>query len=485
MVKNLKIQHVVLATVFFLFVLVNGQPITDTDTWWHLKVGEYIWHSGSVPRTDIFSFSNGNHPWITHEWLAEVIYYGAFFVAGLQGMFLVNLLLLTLTFYVFYKTVYLESGANQIISAVVVMVAVFFTFLFWVFRPHVFSHLLFVLVLYILRRFSKGQDYLWLLPLLSIFWVNVHGSFIMVPVLTALFLVGGLFNLNFSRIVSVGWSLQQKKKLLLTMVLSVGATLINPNTYKILLYPFQTIKSDSILKINEWLSPDFHKPYFMIFFAFMLVVFLIMGVSKQKHQLTDVLLLGFFAAMSMYAVRNIALFVFVSGPILGGYFAGFVRKANVKPDRAPLIVLNWLFLIAILVGTISCWPAKVPLEKRADAKVLPVQAVGYLQKHHFSGKVFNDYNWGGYLLWTMYPQVKVMVDGRTDVFADKVFPDYLTIYTLKGDAPRLLKAYDPDFLLIRKDSPLDNYLKQSKEWRRVYRDTMAIIYVPVLPLKGA
>lgn len=486
--KRVELQHVIFAVIFLLFVMVNGQPVSDTDFWWHLKAGEYIWQTKTVPHADVFSYTMSDKPWTAHEWLAEVIYYLAYSLGNFWGLFVLNLLLLALTYYFYYQLLQLRTGKNSILSALLMLAGAFFTYFFWGFRPHMFLHLLFVIFLYVMECFYRNRDYLWILPLLMIAWVNLHGSFIMGPVIIGLYLISGIFAIQLPTLVNRLWTPAQKRKLLAVLLMSFLATLINPNSYHMLVYPLQTVNSDFIVnQINEWASPDFHEPYFMVYLGYVLAGFALMGLGKRKHRAVDLLLVGTFFLMSLYAVRHIALFVYGAGPVFGYYLAALLPKNSLYKHEhifnGVLTVkhfINGALTVGALTTAFLVWPPEVPLEKHVEAQVLPVGAVNYMKQHRLYGKVLNDYNWGGYILWTLYPDVRVMIDGRTDLYAAKVFPDYLKIANLLPQTPQLLQKYYPDAIIIREGTSLDAYLSNYRHWQKVYADETAVIYTPVV-----
>lgn len=474
MISRLKIQHVVFASFLLAFVLVIGDKLVDPDMWWHLKTGEYIWQNNVIPKTDFYSFSNSGHPWITHEWLAEVIFYLANGAGNFYGLFLLNLGVLSAVYYLAGRLIYLRAEKDLTLTTVILVACMVFTSIFWVFRPHLIAYIYFVSYLLILELFHRGKNYTWLLPLIMVLWVNTHGSYIMGTVLILLHIAAGIFPLNFGKLKAEVWTRPQLKKLLLTLTLVIAAVFANPNTYKLLYYPFFTINSQQIVdNIAEWSSPNFHNPVFKTFLAYFFVVFATLIVSKKTVKLRDLLYLGLFTYLAMFGARNIALFMFISGPVLGEHAAGFLNRTR---NQKQVLWLNWLVLAVVLGYTFYSLPAQGTVDQKADREEFPVQAVEFMRRKGLTGTVLNNYDWGGYLIWTRYPDNKAFIDGRTDIYEDRVLPDYSKIVKLQPDGYLLLKRYNPDYILLTVDAPLNLLLAAKGDWQLIYEDAVAKLY---------
>ena len=474
MLSRLKIQHVVFASVFLAFILVNGDKIFDPDIWWHLKAGEYIWQNKIIPKTDFYSFSNTGHLWITHEWLAEVVFYLAGRAADFYGLFIFNLGLLTAVYFLFGRLIYLRADKDLTLTSVILVTGMVFSSLFWVFRPHLIAYLFFVSYLLILELFHRGKDYTWLLPLLMMLWVNTHGSYIMGVVLVVLNIAAGAYSFNIGRLTTEALSRTQLRKLSLVLVLIIAAIFVNPNTYKLVYYPFFTLNSKVMMdNIAEWSSPNFHLPVFKAFLAYFFMVFVTVMVSKRPVKLIDLLYLGLFTYLAMFGTRNVALFMFVSGPIVAEYGADLVNKSR---SQLQITWLNWIALALVLLYSVYALPPQTPVSQRADGSVFPLQAVEFMRRNDLKGTVFNEYNWGGYLIWARFPDNKVFIDGRSDIYEDKVLPDYITRTKMQPEAYRLLQRYNPDYILLTAKAPLNLLLGVNSDWQLIYGDKVAKLY---------
>lgn len=474
LVSRLKIHHVAFVAIFLCFVLVNADKIHDPDMWWHLKVGQYIFENGSVPKTDFFSFSNNGHPWIAHEWGSELLYYMSYKLWQFRGLFTVNILFLSAAYFILGRLIHLRTDKDLTVTTVVLVICTVFSSLFWVFRPHLLAYLFFIVYIYILELYIRGKNFLWILPVLMVFWVNMHGSFIMGVVLICIYLFSGLFAVNRQRLVSPNWNKTQLKQLTVILGLVITAIMINPNTVKMYYYPFFTMNSKAITdNIKEWSSPNFHELIFKAFLAYMFMVYTVLIISKKRIRLPDIIMLGLFTYLAMFGARNIALFMFVTGPVLGAHLAGFLPRE--RPQR-QLPAVNWLVLLAVVIYGIMSFPPQMTIDEKVDKDRFPYDAVQYMKSHNLRGSLFNDYTWGGYLLWTRYPDNPVFIDGRADIYEDKVLPEYMRIIKLKPDAYQLLQKYNPEYILIPPAAPINHLIKDKGDWQEVYRDKVAVLY---------
>lgn len=474
LLSRLKIQYVAIAAIFLCFILVNADKINDTDMWWHLKVGQYIFENQTIPKADFYSFSNSGHPWIAHEWGSELMYYLSYKAWKFRGLFTVNLLFLSLTFFVLGRLVYIRANKDLSITTVILIVSTVFSSVFWVFRPHLLTYLFIIGYIFVLEMYYRGKNYLWILPPAMVLWVNMHGSFIMGIVLICIYLFSGLFSINAGRLVSERWSRDQLRALGLTLIFTLSAVLVNPNTTKMFYYPFFTMNSQAIIEnIAEWSSPDFHHPVFKAFLAYLFLVYATLIISKKKVILRDILMLGLVTYLAMFGVRNISLFVFITGPIWVDHLSGFFPG---KRPQKQVLAINWLVLGVVLFYGAFAFPPQGAIDERVNKEVFPYDAVEYMKTNGLNGTLFNDYMWGGYLIWTRYPANKIFIDGRADIYEDKVFPEYMQIIKLRPDAYDLLLRYNPRYIMLPPEAPLNHLIKAKGDWKVIYQDNVALIY---------
>ncbi len=498
--RALDTQRLLVAILFVAIFTMATRVPTDTDTWWHLRSGEYIVRTHSIPRHDVFSHTVAGRPWIDHGWLAQIAIYLLFAAFGYAGLGLALAAVVTLAF----GFVFLQSEENLYLRAFVTVLAAITSAVVWIARPQIVSFLLTAVFSYILYLYKRrGRNYLFLLPLLTVLWVNVHGAFITGFILLGCYVLGEVLN-NLSghtddRILSCS----EVTFLVKVSLIALLVIIINPNTYQMYLYPFKTVGIGALRDyIQEWASPDFHQFHLHPFIWMVLLTLAAVGLSRRRIDFTDLLLTAFFCYMALWAGRNIALFALVTAPVLMRHGAEAMRtlweairtydvERGVlgqlgRKQLAPgswLTALNWLLLILVasLCAIKVYQPLRPEVNLAAQKEYLPVEAVQFIRANDLPGPMFNSYNWGGYLLWHLYPDYPVFIDGRTDLYDDEFIREYVKVALARPGWPEVLDRYGVNFILVESDGILAAFLAEGEEWRCIYADDIAAIYIRNVP----
>ncbi len=504
--------HRLLVAILFVAIFAMAARVqVDTDTWWHLASGRWMVENGRVLKHDPFSHTMLGKPRIQHGWLVQILLYGLHAALGHTGLVLGVAAVVTLTF----AFVFPLGGGSPYLRAFTTVLTAITSAVVWVARPQIASFLLTAVFAYLLDRYKRrGRAPLWLLPLLTVLWVNCHGGFITAFILLGGYLVGeGLNRLIGWRPLSIpstsggkasdrqgGLSTRQLRTLALVALICLAAVILNPQTYRMYAYPFQTV-SIGVLRdfIQEWRSPDFHGLHLHPFIWMLLLTLAAMGFSGRRADFTDVGLVAGFAYMSLLAGRNIALFALLDGPVLARYGAPALRRLiealrtrwdsappaldsprrGVRPPLSPqLAVLNWALLGVVVLGALVkiAMPLLPTEREKAMADFLPVEAVRFIQQEQLPGPMFNSYNWGGYLIWTLYPDYPVFVDGRTDLYDDPFLRNYLDVVLLRENWRQVLAQYGVRFVLVERNSVLARFLAADDGWQQRYADDLAAIF---------
>jgi hypothetical protein len=497
-------QLLVAVLLVAIFAMAVRLP-ADTDTWWHLKSGQLMWETGQILRTDPFSHTVASQPWIDHGWLVQVLLWPIYQASGLGGLALLLAAIVTATFALVYR----QCDGRPFVAAFVVLLAAVASSVIWSIRPQIVSFLLAAVVAYLLDRYKRSGNarWLWALPALVALWVNCHGGYVIAFILMGCYLLGE--GLNGLTNPSLPPALPQREKvgargkgarlapLALAALASVPAVLLNPNTVKMLPYAFQTVSIGQLQDfIQEWAAPNFHNLQFHPFIWLLLLTLAAMGLSRQRAEWTDLALVGTFGYMGLLAVRNVALFALVAAPVLSRHAVAALNElalaprlswlgslTHTLPSRPPrhLALLNVALLALVLAGA----GTKVGLDlvRVSDPAVwgqgLPLEATAYLAEHELPGQMYNSYNWGGYLIWSLYPDKPVFVDGRTDLYAlnSRVLDDYVTVHWVQPGWQGVLDRYGIGYVVTEQAGLLDGMLAENSAWRSVYEDRAASIYV--------
>ena len=302
---------------------------TDPDYWWHVRTGQYIYETGTLPRSDIYSYTSAGQSWVTHEWLTELLFYLGSRAGGYALLAAVFAVISGLTWLAIYAACR-QRGMGEV-GALLLML--------WGFvmaagsvnvRPQGITTLLLALCALILTRYRQGESKpLYLLPPLFALWVNLHGGYAIGLGLIALTVAGQALELWLRR------TTVSLRPLLLAAVAALAATLLNPHGLTALTYPLSYASSGnaSMLYLSEWQSPDFHLPFFLIFAASLLVI-MVVGLTRQPLGLVEALWAIAFAFLALRSGRNIALYAVMVTPLVVRTPAG--GAAGLPPHAARM-----------------------------------------------------------------------------------------------------------------------------------------------------
>jgi hypothetical protein len=410
---------------------------------------------------------------MNHEWLSELPYYFAWRIGNLAG---VTFLWIALVESIFIGLLYLSWRVSRNIKAAV-LASGFCAFLAVVsFGPRtiLFGYVYMVLLLILLERFRSRRGGLWLLPPLFAIWVNTHGSWLIGLILFGIVSGAGLVEGEWGRIESVRWTPSQFRQLIAAGLASVAALFINPFGWRLVAYPFEFASKQklNVAHVAEWVSVDFHNARGVVVMILLIGLVLAALLRDRRWQLAELGLLVFALYCGLTYIRFLFLLGIVAAPLLA-------KLLDAIPRYQPEIdkpILNMIFIAGILMWMIKGFPP--PTTARVEAAVAeeyPSQILPYLRTHPPSGRVLNEYLWGGYLIWHKR-DVKVFVDSRVDIFEySGVFADYLDLIGLK-DPQAILDKYQIRYVLFQHGQPLTYVLEHDPRWKVNYRDSVCILF---------
>jgi hypothetical protein len=485
------VEKTLFLTVFLTLSFLSGATLlNDADTGYHIRAGEYILQTFSVPHHDIFSFLSPPPAWTAHEWLSEVIMALLHQAFGLTGVVLFFILLISVTYPLLFRMLRTWRG-NILADILIIILVIVSSALHWLARPHVFSLLLLVGWYHLLEAFQKeSRNYLFLLPPLMLLWVNLHGGFVAGFLLLLIYFAGNIVATRFP----AGYGKEQAKgkaKVLgYTILACLLVSLINPYGYKILAFPFQLISKRYLMdNVNEFMSPDFHLVMPFKYLLFMTIA--IFAVSLRKADIIELSLILIFTNMALVSARYIPIFCVITAPILSRQ-AGFVldqeegkRFPNLKEKAANIAKID-----ASVNGYISVFAAVLLVAGSAvagktefhfDGAKKPVRAVEFLKREHVPGNMFNNDEFGDYLIYAAYPRYRVFFDGRSDMYGEERVKEYRKVITLAEGWEEVIERYDIGWVFFDADSILSRSLQEKDRWRLIYADGVANIFVKDSP----
>ncbi|HTM08373.1 MAG TPA: hypothetical protein VL754_08285, partial [Verrucomicrobiae bacterium] len=433
------IADVVFVCVFAIAVFKGGNELLgDADTGYHIRTGEYILRTHTVPTHDIFSFISPPLPWFAHEWLSEVIMAWVHQIGGLTAVVIFFSIAIALCYALLFK--FVEAlPCNLLFGLLIVALTITSSWLHWLARPHIFSLVLTVLWYRILDDYQNAaRNRLLFLPALMLLWVNLHGGFILGLLLIVIYLAGNLAMFLFASGQDATQARKKVNKLAIALVACIAVCLVNPRGYLVLLFPFETLSNKFVTaNVIEFWSPNFHDP---LPYKYLLLVAIGVLVLSRSVGLIEWVLLLLLTYMSLYSQRFIPLFAIIVTPILvrgsqaildrlsdrlREFFA--FRDRNLRENNAMATGYLWP---VVAVAAVFALTASGKVHFGFDPTIKPVAAVEFLKKEHIEGKVFNDDEFGDYMIYAASPQYKVFFDGRSDMYGEVWGDQYIAIARL-------------------------------------------------------
>ncbi|MGC8873003.1 MAG: hypothetical protein ACP5SI_00965, partial [Chloroflexia bacterium] len=466
-------------SLFLLFLFaVLVQPIRSADFWWHLKVGEIVLEEHAVPRVDRFSTIVLGQPFTYQSWLAGLLFALLFRLGGPGADVVAHAFLLTAA-YVLLWLACRKAGKDSLVATACTFVAMVVCGGNWGVRPQSFSTFLFALYFYLLVRLGLGERVRWwVFPLCMVFWANLHGAFILGLGLLA----GALLGEAVARFLPGRPFGAMPGGRLAELVggfgASVAATLLNPAGAGIYAY-VRTVQQHPVTHrtIAEWQPPRVDSAVGGVFYTSLFAVFLVLVyVGHRPHPRGVLWLLGT-AVLALWGVRSILWYTFPMA-LLFAEAAGKVWQPRPLAPRTGQAIVNALILGLLALLVICALPPfkgylPLPEELRSTlAPDTPVRAAQYLLDHRFDGPIFHRMEHGDYLLWRLYPQYRVFVDPRLELYSPSFWEIYDRISRGGAEAGTLLDRYGVQVLLldIGRQAGLYDWARRSSSWHICFLD---------------
>ena len=462
------------ATVAVLFgILTTARGLVDTDYYWHITAGRLVAQQG-VLTTDPFSYTWGGRPWTMHEWLGELLLYGLVSGAGVGvATFVFGVISISGPLLVAWTL--RRTGVPMLpIALVTGFVAYLFTN-YATIRPQAISWLLLGILLSGLITVRPEHRWRpWLAVPLFALWANVHGLYVI-----------GLGVLGvYTLFTLAGRTPMAPRRLEMLGVLGAAflASMATPTGPAGLLYPLRYVDAGDwgLRHISEWQSPNFHDPVSLGLLA-LIAALLLNGMRATPGWLAFMAACGVVGAL--LAVRNVPLTAMLAMPTLAlGLGDRLPGRTSPRPERvARARRFMELGLAAIvLVAAVLIVPRLPTVDgDQVIPRTLPVAAVDRLEELDPDARVFAEYHWGGYVIHELYDSGgRVFVDGRNDMYSERILGDYVRIRNAEEGWEALLDSYGADAILLPPDTNLVNGPAQDAGWCEAHRDDVAALLLP-------
>ena len=487
------------SAVFVVVLLVKMlfPMFSDPDFYWHLKTGEWLLSTHSLSAGEPFTYTHAGAPLLHNEWLFQVLLALVFQAGGFIGVSLAVTAIHTASWYL----TFLSCRTALASDAKALVVTLFFCGTFGTVapRPHLFTFLFFAWLAYLIVRFKyRGSTrHLWTLPVVMVPWANIHGGFFLGIVLMVAF-AGAEWLMWFWRGGTDAEAKARLWKLSLCIAAAFVATLINPHFLTLWWYPFHAIvKSGDTSAISEWQSPNFHMLGFQYFLITVAIFWLGAVLARKKPDLTELLVPSIFIGGALYSARNIPLAALTMAPFFSVFLTSVAltndekspladRSSNTPPAwKARLSALlaagnrdvgeaaswpNWVLVGFSAIVLLAIYPIHAKTLDQAIAQTLPVNATDFLIANRITGRMFNTYHTGGYLLYRLPPGQKVFTYPRTDFYRPEFLKENLAIYSGDPSWKKLFDKYDIEFVVCESAAPLRQLLREGGEFKLVYDD---------------
>jgi len=465
---------------FFIAILfaisVQGPMLlnADGDLGRHITIGNYISETGKIPTSDIFSHTMYGEKLVPHEWLAQWVFSRAHATMGLNGIVLLISVLIATTFTLTYREIR-KRNSTIAVAFIVAALAAFASSLHWLARPHVFTFLFVALWTYLL---AGEKSKVWYFPAIMLFWANTHGAFI----------TG--FAIWFAHLTGWAWDYMHGEsdrkdgiRLGIIGLSSLAVTFINPVGWDLWstsagYYGNQFLVNSTV----EYLSPNFHN-WSTWPFLIMLAVCLVGIGLNVKLKTYEAFLLAGWTMLSLYSARNIPLFAIITAPYVGTIIQTILPQPRILQRIENAInsveknhrgIILPILAVAFLASTFVSQKG-VNTANTFDPDKFPVRAVDWLKTNPQEGKMFNNFIWGGYILYRMFPQELVFIDGQTDFYGETLTREYAQVTSLDEGWQEILKRNNVSWVIIQSDKPLIPALQSELNWKVVYQDNTATI----------
>jgi hypothetical protein len=484
--KKVLLYASVVAIVYVLTFLTHSP---DYDLWARLAVGSIFVQTGSVLHHDIFSYVPTKAHWIDHEWGSGVIFYSAVKLFGGSGIFILKaVLILMILLLIIRITTMKQNGKSPGVVYLMLLAFALFPGFAAVIRCQMFTYLFFTLWLYLLEviRTTGNRKYLWVFPVTMVIWANLHGGFIVGIGLVAMYAIGEFLNRK------------NPKQFILLLLIVVLVTLLNPYGLEYWKY----IIDASLMPrptIPEWHPIRLDGPFQMIMglkvhylSGFLVIVLLTLAVvakriiNKEKQDWTRMVLGGVLLYIGIRHQRHVVFFIIAASAL---YYNEFVKlfdpvkksigkKLSGKSKKLLTTAKNYSGYVLLFVIVLRITPF-LGFNLIMNPKEYPYCSMEFVRQNAISGNLATTFTWGSYAFWKLYPQCKVLIDGRyEEVYSDSVFRE-TTLFSMKQGAwPRVLHKYPPDVIIVPKwlYQPVD--LQNIPDWDLAYQDFVSVVLLP-------
>ena len=499
-------QGLLIAMIVGCGLYAGFSSMYGADTWWQLGAGKYITEHREIPQQDVFSYTFEGAPWFNQEWLTQILFFQIFRTLGPDALAIFKIAVVLVIFLLAAWIAWRRSG-SLVLTAFAVGLGALVCFMYLDIRPQLFTFLGTLAVIAVTDEYRRGARpwVLVLLPVIMALWVNLHFGFIFG--LCAIGLIMGC------EVVKSVWgardSLAARRLALLVAATAASALacLLTPAPSRAFAFPFSVMGEENVWRVVlEWVPPRLFvdAPLNPALFGYTftltaLAALAVLVLETRKLDLTDLSLVAVTAAMALTSRRFIPLFTLVSIPFLATCLAilagriparhrawlelGSPRSAAAASLLALgcLVALGWTYLASIKpLYADGLWNGMT------YQAMFPKDAVEFLRTRTLPARIYNVYDWGGYLEYWL-PERKVFIDGRANtVYSNAFYVETLRVHQASDGWETILRRRNVNLVLwpnlpdAKSYGPLLRALQDSPNWKQVYGDGTAVLFAHVV-----
>ena len=514
--------------IFLFWSLLAGplsnRPLADADIGWHIRTGEQILATHSLPRTDPFSSTMQGQPWFAWEWLYDILLGIVHQTCGLNGVVWLCALVVAAIFALLLSQL-LRRGTGLLLAVVLMLLVEAASMIHLYARPHIVSWLFSLLWSVALERWEHWEHWehwerwqpvrpqrwiRWFFPASMLLWVNLHSGWLFGMALLGIYTFAAFVESwrtpdEFAAIRAA----HRARAMGAAFVASALATLVNPYGWRLHVHIYRYLGDRYLMnRIDEFRSPDFHGWAERCFAAILVLVLIAFAKSRKNLRLSPLLVALLAVYAGFYSSRNIPvssmLLVLIAGPMLWENFASLAdhqgawrwlrkgaRRVSDFCERMgaqeialrghlwPVASVALAFAICLQGGWLG---SRQLIQAQFDPRKVPVAAVNFLQQENVeeppgAEPVFSADAWGGYLIYRMYPERKVVIDDRHDLYGSGRVRQYLILSHAEPGWQSVLEERKIRTALLPTDSTLANLLRElPRDWRIAYEDKVAVVF---------
>jgi hypothetical protein len=451
------------------FGLASG-PLGDNSFLWHLRTGRLILDQG-IPRSDPYSFTAAGTRWIAQSWLAELMYgalnraFGAFAIrvaVGLAGACIA----------VFLYRIALHATRDRVRALALVIPALACTFSVQSERPLMFGLVLLSVLVFTVEVPGSflGRHPRVVIPALMWVWVNVHGTFALGFLYLAVYGLGRYLD-------GAGPFRGRERELLVGTAIAAVLIFANPYGPRLVLFPLALMSRSQVLSnVAEWQAVDVHSLIGFLYAVWLLVSIIAFARSRPRR---GELLTGLvFLFLGLWAVRNVAIAVAVTMPVVGRAFrAGPSTSVTARGDTgtagtAPPILAVLVCLVSVVLVV------RAASQPDYDRKAYPVRSLNALaSEHRLGGRLLTTDAWAGYVIAKYWPEQHVFFDDRYDMYPIALTDAYNEVLSTKPGWQRVLDRYRIDVVVWPRQRGIVQVLEELPGWTVLREDKVATVLV--------